>query len=205
MTRSRGIRIPALLLAAAACALPAHAQKYPAKPIRIIVPFAPGGPNDILARLVGQRLAEAWGQQVIVDNRPGGSTMIGSELAAKAAPDGYTLLLNSITTHGIGPHLYPSLPYDSMKDFTPVILVARLPLIMTINTGHEMKSVQDVIAHAKANPGKLTFASGNTSGVVAGETLKYWAKIDMLHVPYKSAPPALQDLLAIDTRPASRS
>ena len=175
----------------------AHAQEsYPNKAITLVVPVPPGGAADFIARLIGQKLSEAMGQPVVINNRGGAGGTIASDNVAKAAPDGYTLLLNSITTHGIGPHLYPSLPYDSMKDFTPVILVARLPLIMTINTGHEMKSVQDVIAHAKANPGKLSFASSGIGGAphLAGELFQTVAGIKMLHVPYRGSGPAVVDV-----------
>ena len=132
----------------------------------------------------------------MISNRGGAGGTIASDNVAKSAPDGYTLLLNSITTHGIGPHLYQSLPYDSVKDFTPVIFVANLPLIMTINTGHTMKSVADVIAFAKANPGKLSFASSGNGGAphLAGELFQTVAGVKMLHVPYRGSGPAAVDV-----------
>ena len=156
----------------------------------------PGGAADFIARLVGQKLSDALGQPVVVSNRGGAGGTIASDNVAKSPPDGYTLLLNSITTHGIGPHLYQSLPYDSVKDFTPVIFVANLPLVMTINTGHAMKSVADVIAYAKANPGKLSFASSGNGGAphLAGELLQTVAGIKMLHVPYRGSGPAVVDV-----------
>jgi len=190
-------RILAAALAALALALPSHAQApYPSRPVRILIPFTPGGTNDILARLLAPKLGEALGQPVVISNRGGASGTIASDNVAKAAPDGYTLLLNSITTHGIGPHLYTSLPYDSVKDFTPIIFVANLPLIMTIHAGRAEKSVADVIAFAKANPGKLSFASSGNGGAphLAGELLQNVAGIKMLHVPYRGSGPAVIDV-----------
>jgi tripartite-type tricarboxylate transporter receptor subunit TctC len=185
----------------AALASVAHAQgqapdSYPNKVITMVVPVPPGGAADFIARLVGQKLSDALGQPVVISNRGGAGGTIASDNVAKSAPDGYTLLLNSITTHGIGPHLYQSLPYDSVKDFTPIIFVANLPLIMTINTGHAMKSVADVIAYAKANPGKLSFASSGNGGAphLAGELLQTVAGIKMLHVPYRGSGPAVVDV-----------
>jgi tripartite-type tricarboxylate transporter receptor subunit TctC len=185
----------------AALAPAAHAQGqaadvYPNKVITMVVPVPPGGAADFIARLVGQKLSDALGQPVVISNRGGAGGTIASDNVAKSAPDGYTLLLNSITTHGIGPHLYQSLPYDSVKDFTPLIFVANLPLIMTINTGHAMKSVADVIAYAKANPGKLSFASSGNGGAphLAGELLQTVAGIKMLHVPYRGSGPAVVDV-----------
>ena len=186
-----------LILAAAIFAAPARAQdSYPGKVVTLVVPVPPGGAADFIARLVGRKLSDALGQPVVISNRGGASGTIASDNVAKAAPDGYTLLLNSITTHGIGPHLYTSLPYDSVKDFTPIVLVANLPLVMTINAGHEMKSVQDVIAYAKANPGKLSFASSGNGGAphLAGELFQNVAGIKMLHVPYRGSGPAVIDV-----------
>jgi tripartite-type tricarboxylate transporter receptor subunit TctC len=196
MTRSRAIRVPALLLAAAACALPVQAQKYPAKPIRIIVPFAPGGPNDILARLVGQRLAEAWGQQVIVDNRPGGSTMIGSELAAKAAPDGYTLLMVSTST-AVNPSLQPKVPYDTLRDFAPVIQLVSSPNVLVANPSLPVRSVRELVALARARPNEIAYGSGGvgTATHLGGALLCLLAKVSMTHVPYKGDAPASIDLM----------
>ena len=185
------------LLAAAVAAAPAQAQdSYPSKVITLVVPVPPGGAADFIARLIGRKLADALGQPVVISNRGGASGTIASDNVAKAQPDGYTLLLNSITTHGIGPHLYTSLPYDSVKDFTPIILVAKLPLVMTINAEHPMKSVKDVIDHAKANPGKLSFASSGNGGAphLAGELFQNVAGIKMLHVPYRGSGPAVIDV-----------
>jgi tripartite-type tricarboxylate transporter receptor subunit TctC len=169
---------------------------YPGKAITLVVPVPPGGAADFIARLIGQKLSEAVGQPVVVSNQGGAGGTIASNNVAKSAPDGYTLMLNSITTHGIGPHIYASLTYDPVKDFTPVILVAQLPLVMTINTGHAMKSVADVIAYAKANPGKLSFASSGIGGAphLSGELFQNVAGIKMLHVPYRGSGPAVVDV-----------
>jgi tripartite-type tricarboxylate transporter receptor subunit TctC len=151
---------------------------------------------DFIARLVGRKLADALGQPVVISNRGGASGTIASDNVAKAPADGYMLLLNSITTHGIGPHLYTSLPYDSVKDFTPIVLVAKLPLVMTINAEHPMKSVKEVVDFAKANPGKLSFASSGNGGAphLAGELFQNVAGIKMLHVPYRGSGPAVIDV-----------
>jgi len=196
MTRSRAIRTSALLFAAAACALPAQAQKYPAKPIRIIVPFAPGGPNDILARLVGQRLAEVWGQQVIVDNRPGGSTMIGSDLAAKAAPDGYTLLMVSTST-AVNPSLQAKVPYDTLRDFAPVIQLVSSPNVLVTNPSLPVRSLRELVALARARPNEIAYGSGGvgTATHLGGALLCLLAKVSMTHVPYKGDAPASIDLI----------
>jgi len=190
--------IAACLLAAAAVAAPAAApaQDYPGRPITLVVPVPPGGAADFIARSVGQKLSEAVGQPVVISNRGGASGTIASDNVAKAAPDGYTVLLNSITTHGIGPHLITNTPYDPVKDFAPVILVAKLPLIMTIHAAHPMQSVPEVIAYAKANPGKLSFASSGTGGAphLAGELFKTVTGTTMLHVPYRGSGPAVVDV-----------
>ncbi len=169
---------------------------YPSKSITLVVTVPPGGAADFVARLIGQKLSDALGQPVIISNRGGAGGAIAADNVAKSAPDGYTLLLNSITTHGIGPHLYSNLPYDSVRDFTSIIFVAHLPLIMTINSGHEMKSVPDLIAYAKANPGKLSFASSSNGSAphLAGELFQTVAGIKMLHVPYRGSGPAVIDV-----------
>jgi len=186
-----------LAIAAASASPSAHAQdNYPSKVITLVVPVPPGGAADFIARLIGRKLSDTLGQPVVISNRGGASGTIASDNVAKAAPDGYTLLLNSITTHGIGPHLYTSLPYDSVKDFTPIIFVANLPLVMTINADRPEKSVQDVIATAKADPGKFSFASSGTGGAphLSGELLQNVAGIKMLHVPYRGSGPAVIDV-----------
>ena len=175
----------------------AWAQAYPAKPIRLVVPFPPGGATDILARAVAQKLTDAWGQPVVVDNRPGAGGNIGSELVAKAAPDGYTLEMGTVGTHAINASLYAKMPYDHVKDFAPVILVAGVPNVLVVNPSLPVNSVQELIAYAKANPGKLNFASsGNGTSIhLSGELFKVMAGVQMTHIPYKGSAPALQDLI----------
>ena len=173
------------------------AASFPVKPIRIIVPFAPGGPNDILARLVGQRLAEAWGQQVIIDNRPGGSTMIGTEIAAKAAPDGYTLLMVS-TSHAVNPSLQPKVPYNTLLDFTPLIQLVSSPNVLVTNPALPAKTVRELVSLARARPGDITYGSGGTGTAthLGGALLCLLAKVNMTHVPYKGDAPASIDLIS---------
>jgi tripartite-type tricarboxylate transporter receptor subunit TctC len=177
-------------------AFTAHAQSYPDKPIRIIVPYAAGGAVDIVARNVGQPLSVALGQPVIVDNRPGASANIGMEMVAKAAPDGYTLLMasNGIATNMA---LFPQLAFDGRRDFAPVARIGYAPLVIVVPAASAAQSLKDLLAMARAAPGKLTYATaGNgSSGHLAGELLKSTAKIDVLHVPYKGGAPAITDLL----------
>jgi tripartite-type tricarboxylate transporter receptor subunit TctC len=173
-----------------------HAQTYPSRPLRIIVPYAAGGAVDIVTRSIGQPLSEALKQPVIVDNRPGASANIGMEMVAKAKPDGYTLLMasNGIATNMA---LFPNLGFDGRHDFAPIAKIGYAPLIIVVPASSPAKSLKDLIAMAKAEPGKLTHASaGNgSSGHLAGELLKSTAKIDVLHVPYKGGAPAITDLL----------
>ena len=174
----------------------AHAQPYPNRPIRIVVPYAAGGAVDIVARTIGQPLAEVLKQPVIVDNRPGASANIGMELVAKAAADGYTLLMasNGIATNMA---LFPHLTFDAQRDFAPIAKIGHAPLVIVVPAASPAKSLKDLIAMAKAEPGKLSYASaGNgSSGHLAGELLKSTAKVDVLHVPYKGGAPAITDLL----------
>jgi tripartite-type tricarboxylate transporter receptor subunit TctC len=172
------------------------AAPYPVRPIRLIVPFAPGGSNDIMARLIGQKFSESLGSQMVVDNRAGGSGIIGTDIAAKAAPDGYTILMMSLT-FAVNPSLFRKLPYDTEKDLTPVTLVASAPLMLVVHPSIPAKSVQEFLAYAKANPGKLNFGSGGpgTTPHLAGEMLKMMARLQMTHVPYKGGGPALTDLM----------
>ncbi|HUP29915.1 MAG TPA: tripartite tricarboxylate transporter substrate binding protein [Usitatibacter sp.] len=163
-----------------------------------MVPYPAGGPLDIVARLLAQKVAENTGQPVIVDNRPGAGGNIGADLVAKAAPDGYTLLMGAVATHAINPALYAALPFDPARDFVPIIQVASTPNVLVVNPAIPAASVQEFIAHAKRNPGKLDFGSGSTgsAGHLAGELFKSMAGVDMTHVPYKGAAPAMQDLVS---------
>jgi tripartite-type tricarboxylate transporter receptor subunit TctC len=190
-----------MLLGALMCAMgAAHeggAATFPVRPLRIVVPFAPGGPNDILARLVGQRLSEAWGQQVIIDNRPGGGTVIGTELAAKSAPDGYTLLMVSTST-AVNPSLRPKLPYDTLRDFAPVIQLVSSPNVLVTNPSLPVTTVQELVALARARPGEIAYGSGGTGAAthLGGALLCLLAKVKMTHVPYKGDAPASIDLMS---------
>jgi len=194
--RYRACRSALLLGATLAVALDLQAQTYPNHPIKIVVPYAAGGAVDIVTRTIGQPLAEALKQPVIVDNRPGASANIGMEAVAKAAPDGYTLLMasNGIATNMA---LFPNLPFDGRRDFAPIAKIGYAPLVIVVPASSPVKTLKDLIAMAKAEPGKLTYASaGNgSSGHLAGELLKSTAKVDVLHVPYKGGAPAITDLL----------
>ena len=187
----------AFVILVAACMQPLLAQDYPDKTIRIIVPYTPGGTADMLARTIGQKMAESLGQQVIIDNRPGAGGNIGADLAAKAAPDGYTILMGTVATHAINPNLYPKMPYDAAKDFAPIVLVATLPNLMVVNPSVPARNVKELIALAKAKPGELAFASaGNgTSQHLSGELFKKMTGVDMIHIPYKGSAPAVTDLV----------
>jgi tripartite-type tricarboxylate transporter receptor subunit TctC len=174
----------------------ATADAYPNKSIRIIVPYTAGGFNDTLARTLGQKLNEKWGQPVVVDNRPGGGTTIGTGLVAKAPADGHTLLVVSFA-FGVNPSLYVRLPYDTQRDFTPVVLAAGTPNILVVNPQLPVKTVQDLIALGKSKPGKLNYATaGNgSSNHLSMEMLKSMAGVDIVHVPYKGSAPAVTDLI----------
>ncbi len=189
--------LAAVLLGVALLApLTVHAQAYPDRLIKIIVPYPAGGAVDIVARTIGQPLAEALKQPTIIDNRPGASANIGMEMVAKATPDGYTLLMasNGLATNMA---LFPSLPFDGRRDFAPIAKIGYAPLVIVVPVSSPVKSLKELIAMAKAEPGKLTYASaGNgSSGHLAGELLKSTAKIDVLHIPYKGGAPAITDLL----------
>lgn len=174
----------------------AFAQEgYPKQPIRIIVPFAAGSGTDAVARITGQMLGEALKGSVIVENKAGASGVIAAEFVAKAQPDGYTLFMTTNTTHSANPSLMKSLPYDPVKDFTPVSRMGNLPFMLVVNNDLPVKTVADLLAWGRANPGKLTYASGNSTGIVSGATLSRMSGIPMLHVPYKSTPPAIADLI----------
>jgi tripartite-type tricarboxylate transporter receptor subunit TctC len=180
--------------AAAAWSAPAHAD-YPDKQITMVACFPAGGGTDIAARLINTQLGEALGKPVIVENRGGAGGAIGAELVARAAPDGYTLLMATNSTHSANPHLFKSLSYDPVRDFAPVARIGSYVFMLVVGKDVPAKTLPELVAYAKTNPGRLTFASGNTTGIVAGETLKSRAGIDILHVPYKSTPPAINDVL----------
>lgn len=189
--------IPALALTLfSAAAFAQDAAGYPARPIRMIVPFAPGGGLDITTRLIGQKLTAKWGQNVVVDTRPGAATIVGTEIASKAAPDGYTLLMIT-TTFAINPGLRTRLPYDPLKDFTPVTQLNAQPNVIVVAPGFAGKSVKDLIALAQAKPGELTFASPGAGSAphLSAEMFQRAAGIRMIHVPYKGIPPAVTDVL----------
>ena len=177
--------------------MPSWAQPYPSKPIRFVVPYPAGGPLDTVARLLAQKVSESTKQPVIVDNKPGAGGNIGADTVAKSAPDGYTILMGAVATHAINPALYASMPYDPVRDFAPVTQVASTPNVLVVNPSIPATTVREFIAHAKANPGKLNFGSGSTgsAGHLAGELFKTLAGVDMTHVPYKGAAPAMQDLI----------
>jgi len=195
----RGLRGTILVFAALVWVISARAETaYPIRPIQLVVTVPPGGAADFVARIMAAKLADALGQPVIVVNRGGAAGTTAAAGVAKSDPDGYTLLLNTIATHGIGPHLYANLPYDPAKDFAPVILLARLPLIMSVTAMLPAQSVADVISLAKSRPGELAFASSGTGGAphLAGELFKTVAGVDLLHVPYRGSGPAVVDLIA---------
>jgi len=187
-----------LLPMALATAIPLHAQEYPTKPIRLIVPFAPGGPTDIMSRAISERITARLGQQLVVDNRPGAGGSIGTELAARSASDGYTMLLGHIGTHAINVSLYARTGYDPVKDFAPITMIATLPLGLFVNASVPAQTVQELVALAKTRPGQLNFGSAGSGGPthMAGEMLKTLARIDIVHVPYKGNAASLTDLVA---------
>ena len=184
------LTLPVFLVSAAALA------QYPERPIRLIVSYPPGGSTDVTARTIVGKLSEGVGKQFVIDNRSGAGSMIGTDLVAKAAPDGYTLLMSD-TTFGIVPGLYPKVPYDTLRDFQPVTQVTSVPVGLVVNPGVPARSVKELVALARARPGGLNFGSGGVGTPVhmAGELLKIAAKIDIVHIPYKGAGPAFTDLL----------
>lgn len=193
------IRLGLLCSAWLVCALaaPAQAQQpYPAKPIKVIVPFSAGSATDVVARMVGNKLAEAWGQQVVIDNKPGASGIIAATAAAKSPPDGYTLFFTSNTTQAANPSLFPNLPYDPVTDFVPVAPMATAANLLVVSTSLGVSSVKELIQLAKAQPGKLSFASGSSLSRVNGEMFKSMTGIDIVHIAYKSNPQGVTDLLA---------
>ena len=196
------IHIRALLvLAAIAAVSDAAAQTYPARPLRFIVPFSPGGASDTAARIVGHKLSERWGQQVVVENRPGAGGTIGTDLAAKAAPDGYTLLMGSSTELVVNPHLYPKLTYNTLRDFVPVALIASTPLLVVVHPSVPATTVKELVALAKARPGELNYASSGNGATthLAAEMFKRAAGIDVLHVPHTGSAPAVTSVMSGQT------
>lgn len=186
------------LLLAVGFALPAVAQGFPNKPVRWIVPFPPGGSTDAFSRVVAQKFGEVIGQPVVVENVPGAGASLGMDKVAKSAPDGYTIGLATSGTHAINPHIYSKLPHDTSKDFTPLTLAVRYANVLVIHPKVPVNSVAELVAYAKANPGKVTFGSaGNgASNHLSGEVLKYLTNAPMTHVPYKGSGPAMNDLIA---------
>ena len=182
---------------AAALSGGAFAQAFPAKAVRIIVPFPPGGGVDIVARVVGPKLTEGWGQQVIVDNRAGASGMLGTEVAARAAPDGYTLLMGTMGNLAVNPHLFPKMTVDPLRDFAPVTLVVAVHFVMVAHPSLPVRNVKELIALAKARPGQINYSSSGAGGAphLGGELFKRLAKVDLTHIPYKGSGPSFQDLL----------
>ncbi|MDO8769089.1 MAG: tripartite tricarboxylate transporter substrate binding protein [Burkholderiaceae bacterium] len=191
-------RLPLLALSVAVLALTAvqsNAQSFPSKPITLVVPFAAGSATDQLARALGQSIASDSKQSVVIDNKPGAFGFIAAQQAAKSAPDGYTVLITTNTTHAANEHLYKKLPYDPVKDFSPVTALGKGGQIMVVNPSLPVKTVGEFIALAKKEPGKLSFGSGSSSSRIAGELLMQMADIKLLHIPYKSNPLAVTDLL----------
>ena len=187
-----------LVLAAAGTLLsPAFAaDDYPSKPITLVNVFGPGSTSDAICRVLAQPLSVALKETVIVEDRPGASGALAALYVAKAAPDGHTLMMATNSPLSAVPYLMKSVSYDPVKDFTPITRVGSFTLMLVVNASLPVKSVKELIDYAKGHPGQLTFASANTSGIVAGETLAHWAELDLVHVPYKAAPPALQDVMA---------
>jgi tripartite-type tricarboxylate transporter receptor subunit TctC len=194
-------RTALFLLCALAGAAPAFAQPYPSKPIRIVCPFPAGGISDVYSRLIGTHLTQTWGQPVVVENRTGAGGNIGSDLVAKAPPDGYTLVMGSVGTHAVNVSLFSKMPYDPVRDFAPVALTLEAEGLLVVHPSVPAQSVPELIALARANPGKFTFASAGTGTAshLAGELFKTRANIDVVHVPYKGNVPAITDLLAGQT------
>jgi tripartite-type tricarboxylate transporter receptor subunit TctC len=183
-----------LLLGATSSAM---AQAFPSRPVRLIAPFPAGGGVDIVARLLGQKLTEKWGQQVVVDNRTGATGIIGTELAARATPDGYTLIMGNVATHAVNVSLYKKLPYDPVKDFAPITLVARVPEVLVVHPSLAATSVKELIVLAAKKPGELTVGSAGSGSPphLAAELFQLLAKVQFIHVPYKGSSPALADLI----------
>jgi tripartite-type tricarboxylate transporter receptor subunit TctC len=190
------VKRAALRILLLACASPALAQ-YPSKPVRIVVPYSAGGGTDIVARAVGQKLSDKWGQPVIVDNRVGANGIIGADAVAKAPADGYTLLMSTPAEVSTSPHLYANIPYNAERDFAPVTLIAVTPLVVAVNPGVPAKSIQELVALAKDRPGSMGFATPGTGSAqhLSGEMLMMSAGIKLVHVPYKGAGQSIPDVI----------
>ena len=198
MARAFVVARTILALAAFGVALSAWGQNYPVKPLRMVVPWPPGGANDILGRELAEHMSRLIGQQVIVDNRGGANGVIGAEAVARAAPDGYTFMMHSLTSHATNPSIYKKLNYDTLNDYAPITQVAWLPLMIVVHPSFPAKTVRELVQLAKAKPGSISYASFGTGSMshLAGELLNVMAKIDMTHVPYKGGGPALIDTVA---------
>ena len=201
---SRRALLSAALMASATLCLPAVAQTFPTKPIRIVVPYPPGGPLDAITRALAEQAKDKLGT-IVVENKPGAGGNIGADAVAKSTPDGHTLVVGAVATHAINPSLFPKMPYDPVKDFAPVTLVANVPNVLIVNSDfakkHRIESVHDLVVYARGNPGKINFASGGngSAGHLAGELLKAQANVYMVHIPYAGAAPAQLGLLAGQT------
>ncbi|MEO8924409.1 MAG: tripartite tricarboxylate transporter substrate-binding protein, partial [Caldimonas sp.] len=187
-----------IVAVALACKVATAAEPFPERPIHLVSPFPAGGANDIIARLIAQKLTAKWGQAVIVENRPGAAGGLGTATVANASPDGYTLVMGTLATHGINPSVYKSLPYDPVKSFSPVAMVAAIPIVIVVNPSLAVTDARQLIELAKRQPAHLNFASSGLGSVnhLAGELFKSMAGVDMVHIPYKGSAPALTDLLA---------
>jgi tripartite-type tricarboxylate transporter receptor subunit TctC len=186
---------------ALACAPLAQAQSFPTKPVRFVVPYAPGGPLDVMARALGDKMKDGLGQPVIVDNKPGAGGNLGADFVAKSPADGYTIVMGAVATHAVNPALFSKIPYDPVKDFTPITLVASVPNVLVLNPATPANSVKELIDYARGHPGKLNFGSGSngSAGHLAGEMFKQMTGTYMVHIPYAGGNPAMLALLSGQT------
>src|SRR5450759_4262385 len=193
----RTLQLAALAIVLAATALTAGAQTYPVRPVHLIVPYPPGGQYDVYARILGAKLGDIWRQPVVVENRVGANGIVGTDFVAKSAPDGYTIMMGGIGPHGISPSLYSKLPYDPIRDFTPVIHVGSAPNVLVVHPTVAAHSVRELISLAKSKPGQLSFSSAGSgsSQHLSGEMFKTVAGVDMTHVPYKGGSPGAMAVL----------
>ena len=191
--------LPPLLVVIASFAAAASAQQYPAKPIRVILPFAPGGPTDLLGRVVGQKMTESWGQSVVVESRTGANGVVASEFVARSAPDGYTLLIGTNGTHGINASLFPKLPYDSVNDFAPIGRIGFAPYVLVAHPSLPVRTAKDLIQLAKGAPGQIACAAGGSPSQLSGALFKSMAKIDLLLIPYKGNALAVSSVMGGET------